>query len=115
MVIDDSKTIRRTAETLLKREGCEVVTASDGFEALDISEARMTELGLPGFGQPIKITCDNHGGTGMARMQQWDAAAKEWKSISDFIEPDQEILTPLIAADSEAYAKENGITPRPCS
>lgn len=34
MVIDDSKTIRRTAETLLKREGCEVVTATDGFEAL---------------------------------------------------------------------------------
>ena len=34
MVIDDSKTIRRTAETLLRREGCEVVTASDGFEAL---------------------------------------------------------------------------------
>ncbi len=34
MVIDDSKTIRRTAETLLKREGCEVVTANDGFEAL---------------------------------------------------------------------------------
>ena len=34
MVIDDSKTIRRTAETLLKREGCDVVTASDGFEAL---------------------------------------------------------------------------------
>ncbi len=34
MVIDDSKTIRRTAETLLKREGCEVITAVDGFEAL---------------------------------------------------------------------------------
>jgi len=34
MVIDDSKTIRRTAEMLLKREGCEVVTATDGFEAL---------------------------------------------------------------------------------
>ena len=34
MVIDDSKTIRRTAETLLVREGCEVVTAMDGFEAL---------------------------------------------------------------------------------
>ena len=34
MVIDDSKTIRRTAETLLKKEGCEVVTANDGFEAL---------------------------------------------------------------------------------
>ncbi len=34
MVIDDSKTIRRTAENLLKKEGCEVVTAVDGFEAL---------------------------------------------------------------------------------
>jgi twitching motility two-component system response regulator PilG len=34
MVIDDSRTIRRTAETLLSREGCDVVTAGDGFEAL---------------------------------------------------------------------------------
>ena len=34
MVIDDSKTIRRTAEMLLKKAGCEVVTATDGFEAL---------------------------------------------------------------------------------
>lgn len=34
MVIDDSKTIRRTAETLLQREGFDVVTAVDGFEAL---------------------------------------------------------------------------------
>ncbi|MGM0563039.1 MAG: twitching motility response regulator PilG [Pseudomonadota bacterium] len=34
MVIDDSKTIRRTAETLLTKAGCDVVTATDGFEAL---------------------------------------------------------------------------------
>ncbi len=34
LVIDDSKTIRRTAETLLKKEGCDVITANDGFEAL---------------------------------------------------------------------------------
>ncbi|MCH4248970.1 MULTISPECIES: twitching motility response regulator PilG [Acinetobacter] len=34
MIIDDSKTIRRTAETLLQREGCQVVTAIDGFDAL---------------------------------------------------------------------------------
>ncbi len=34
MVIDDSKTIRRTAETLLKKAGCEVLTAIDGFDAL---------------------------------------------------------------------------------
>ena len=34
MVVDDSKTIRRTAETLLQREGFNVITAEDGFEAL---------------------------------------------------------------------------------
>ncbi|NNF52243.1 MAG: response regulator [Gammaproteobacteria bacterium] len=34
LVIDDSKTIRRTAETLLSKEGCEVFTATDGFDAL---------------------------------------------------------------------------------
>jgi twitching motility two-component system response regulator PilG len=34
LVVDDSKTIRRTAETLLTKEGCEVYTAVDGFDAL---------------------------------------------------------------------------------
>lgn len=34
VVIDDSKTIRRTAETLLKKAGCQVITATDGFESL---------------------------------------------------------------------------------
>ncbi|MGO4001280.1 MULTISPECIES: twitching motility response regulator PilG [Pseudomonas] len=34
MVIDDSKTIRRTAETMLLNAGCEVITAIDGFDAL---------------------------------------------------------------------------------
>jgi twitching motility two-component system response regulator PilG len=34
MVIDDSKTIRRSAENLLTKAGCEVATVNDGFEAL---------------------------------------------------------------------------------
>ena len=34
LVIDDSKTIRKTAETLLAKEGCEVYTAVEGFDAL---------------------------------------------------------------------------------
>lgn len=41
MVVDDSKTIRRTAETLLAREGADVTTAVDGFEAL----AKIAETG----------------------------------------------------------------------
>ena len=34
MIIDDSRTIRKSAETLLTKEGCEVLTAEDGFDAL---------------------------------------------------------------------------------
>jgi twitching motility two-component system response regulator PilG len=34
LVVDDSATIRRSAETMLASEGCEVFTAENGFEAL---------------------------------------------------------------------------------
>jgi len=34
LVVDDSATIRRSAETMLTNEGCEVITAENGFEAL---------------------------------------------------------------------------------
>ncbi len=34
VLIDDSKTIRQSAKALLERAGCDVVTASDGFESL---------------------------------------------------------------------------------
>ena len=34
MVIDDSNTIRRSAEIFLKTSGCEVILAEDGFDAL---------------------------------------------------------------------------------
>lgn len=36
LVIDDSKTIRRSAETILAKAGCTVLTAPDGFEALSV-------------------------------------------------------------------------------
>jgi twitching motility two-component system response regulator PilG len=36
MIIDDSNTIRRTAEALLKKAGYEVLTAADGFEAMSV-------------------------------------------------------------------------------
>jgi len=34
LIVDDSATIRRSAETMLSKEGCEVITAENGFEAL---------------------------------------------------------------------------------
>jgi twitching motility two-component system response regulator PilG len=48
MVIDDSNTIRRSAEIFLKQAGCEVILANDGFEAL----AKVADH------QPAIIFCD---------------------------------------------------------
>ena len=34
LIVDDSKTIRRTADTLLSKAGCQIESAVDGFDAL---------------------------------------------------------------------------------
>ena len=44
MIIDDSKTIRHTAESLLRQEGYEVITATDGFEALSMIADQQPDL-----------------------------------------------------------------------
>lgn len=44
MVIDDSKTIRRTAESLLKKVGCAVFTADNGFEALPVINQHQPDI-----------------------------------------------------------------------
>ncbi|MEM8630512.1 MAG: ABC transporter substrate-binding protein [Pseudomonadota bacterium] len=81
----------------------------DGMEALEITEARMAELGLPEFGPAFKVSCENHGGDGLGMVQQWDASAKTWTLITDYIESDKDVIMPLVAEDSAAFAAENGI------
>ena len=84
----------------------------DGMEALVITEEKMAAAGLPGFGQEFSVSCENHGGPGLGAVQQWDASAKKWSLITDFMEPDAELINALIMEDSMAYAKENNITER---
>ena len=87
----------------------------DGLEALAIDAARYRALGLDDFGPDIAVSCENHGAPGLGAIQQWDAMAGKWALITDFMGADREVVDPLIAADSAAYAAENGITPRDCS
>jgi branched-chain amino acid transport system substrate-binding protein len=84
----------------------------DGMEALEVNEAVMTDLGLPGFGPEFAVTCDNHGGPGLGAVQQWDAAAKSWSLITDFEPSDMDVISKLILEDSAAYAAENNIEER---
>lgn len=44
MVIDDSNTIRRSAEIFLKQVGCEVILAEDGFDALSKIASHLPEV-----------------------------------------------------------------------
>jgi branched-chain amino acid transport system substrate-binding protein len=102
----------RKAQELAGTPKITAVQLRDGFEALDITPARLAEMGLPGFGPEIRMSCADHGGSGMVRLQQWDAGAGKWTLITDFAAPDHEVLDPLIAEDSEAYAAEAGLSPR---
>ncbi len=86
----------------------------DGLEAMDITDERLAELGLPDFGAPFKTSCADHGGSGLGKVQQWDASTKKWTLITDWIASDRSVIDPLIAEDSEAFATENNITPRAC-
>ncbi len=81
----------------------------DGMEALEMTVEKMEALGIPNFGPPFSVTCENHGGNGLGIVQQWDASTKEWTQITDYIAPDLEVIDPLIEEDSMAYASENDI------
>lgn len=84
----------------------------DGLENLQISDERWAELGMPGFSAAVSMSCENHAGPRLVAIQQWDASAKSWSLITDYMEADKEVVDALIAEDSASYAAENSITPR---
>ncbi|MEA1230565.1 ABC transporter substrate-binding protein [Acinetobacter sp. IRS14] len=84
-----------------------------GFEHINLTEARLKELGAYGLVQPLKLSCQDHEGGGAVRFQQWDG--KEWKVISDWVQADRSLLRPIIEQSSEKYAKEQGIKIRDCA
>ena len=84
----------------------------DGMEALQITEEKMTALGMPNFGPSFAVSCENHGGPGLGGITQWNATDKKWNLISDFGPSDMDVILPLITADSEAFAAESNIEQR---
>ena len=84
-----------------------------GIENLNITEARLKELGAASFMQPLKVTCLDHEGGGAVKFQQWDGS--KWIVITDWIQPDKQLVRGMIETSAAAYAKEKNITPRDCS
>ncbi len=84
-----------------------------GLENLDITEERLSQLGMEGFTRPVKVSCADHEGGGPILIQQLDGP--QWKIVSDWIPTMRDVVRPMIEKTAAAYAKENNITPRSCS
>jgi branched-chain amino acid transport system substrate-binding protein len=80
-----------------------------GLEQLNLDAKRLQQLGFGEMIPPIKITCDNHSGSGLVRFQQWDG--KQWKSVSGWIRGDSALVRKMVEESAAQYAKEKGITP----
>ncbi|MGA8258883.1 MAG: ABC transporter substrate-binding protein [Arenicellales bacterium] len=104
----------RTAMKMHKTKEVTPAMVRDGFENLDLTEARLKELGLPDFTYPVKITCANHAGPRKVAIQQWNAKTQKWHIVTKFYDTMHDVVDPLIEEDAMKYAKENNITPRTC-
>jgi branched-chain amino acid transport system substrate-binding protein len=85
----------------------------DGFEALNLDTTRLAAMGFEGFMPPLKLSCADHEGGGIVRIQQWDG--KKWNWASDWIEPNRKMIREMYEASSGQYAREKNITPRNCA
>jgi branched-chain amino acid transport system substrate-binding protein len=102
--------------TAMKKFGNKPLTGEQvrwGMENLDITEKRLDEMGMKGLMRPLKVTCDNHEGNGLALVQQWDG--KKWTIVSDWIEPMREIVRPKLEAAAVEEGKKLNYTMRDCS
>ena len=84
-----------------------------GFENLNLTEARLDQLGMKGFTHPVKVTCEDHEGSGPILVQQWDG--KKWNIVSDWVTPMRDVVRPKIEAAAVDEAKKLGYTMRDCS
>jgi branched-chain amino acid transport system substrate-binding protein len=84
-----------------------------GMENLNVTEQRLEQLGMKGLLRPLRVTCDNHEGNGLALVQQWDG--KKWTIVSDWIEPMRDVVRPKLEAAAVEEGKKLGYTQRDCS
>ena len=99
--------------TAMKKYGNEVMNGEQvrwGLENLNVTAARLKELGMENMTRPVQVSCADHETGGPVMIQQWDG--KKWNMISDWIPPMRDIVRPMIMKAAAAYAKENNITPR---
>src|SRR3546814_9910924 len=75
----------RTAQ---EEYGARVLTGEEmrwGIENLEITAERWKEMGLEGFANPIKLSCEDHEGGGSAFIQQWDRSEEHTSELQSLM------------------------------
>ena len=91
-----------------KLSGKKVINAEDmrrGLEVLNVTDARLKEIGMEGFTAAMKIECSDHNGHNKAFIAEWDGT--KWTKGSDWISPTKDDVRPLIEAAAKDYAEKN--------
>lgn len=84
-----------------------------GFEALNLSPARLKELGIEGMLPPFQLSCADHEGAGVIKIMQWDGA--KWNTVTtDWVSSDRKMIREMVEESAAKYAAEQKITPRKC-
>src|SRR5678816_4911571 len=99
----------RTAQTQFGKG--KVVTPDQlryGLEHLNLTEARIKELGAAGLFPPIKTSCADHEGSGMVKFQQWTGT--EFKQVTPFMAGDRALTRKMAEEQAGKYAVEKKIT-----
>lgn len=87
----------------------------DGLEQLEMTEQNMINLGMEGFVPPLEVTCENHVGTGLVAVKQWDSRIRRWEIVTDYYEPNNALIQPQIEAASLAFAEQAEMEPTGCN
>jgi branched-chain amino acid transport system substrate-binding protein len=95
----------RTAQKLTGKKLIDGSDMRQGLEALNITQARWKEMGLPDFAQPIHLSCSDHNGHEKVFLVKWNGT--KWIPEPGSIAPIHNKVQPLIDQAAEAYVKAN--------
>jgi branched-chain amino acid transport system substrate-binding protein len=100
----------RTGQAKFGRRPLNTEEGQWALEHLDLTPARIEEIGATGLVSPIKVTWLDHVGGSSAKIQQWTGT--EWKPLTDWIEGDRALFHDVLEQKAQDYAKEKGISVR---
>ena len=89
------------------KSGKKVIDGSDmrdGLESIDLTQERLTELGLDGFTDSVKGSCSDHAGGGSIFIQQWNGS--DWERTTDLIPPMIDVVRPKLEEAAETYVSD---------